>query len=224
MISGVIFDHDGTLVDTEKQHYRIWRDLLQELGHHFPEEDYIRNHNGIPTIESAARLVRRFELAMTVEQFCHIKQKRVLDAQEIPPLMSGAWEILHYLHGLGVPLAVATGARFPEVDRNLRHHGLDRFFSAVCTASHVERNKPLPDVYLLAAEKLGLAPSECLAVEDTATGMRSAVAAGMPCIVIPSANLGTVDFTAAAQIMSDLPALQYWLNREFRNRVSEVAG
>jgi HAD superfamily hydrolase (TIGR01509 family) len=209
MLRGVIFDHDGTLVDTEKQHYRVWNQLLNSLGHHLPEDEYVREHSGVPTIGSATYLVKRFDLPMTPEQLCHTKEKQLQALTEVPALMPGAREILLHLHRHRVPMAVATGARLLEVERNLHNHELHSLFQAVCSSSHVERNKPAPDVYLLAADKLNLAPAECLAVEDTLTGMRSALAAGMQCVVIPSADTEQ-DFSAATHIMRDLDTLLRW--------------
>ncbi len=209
MLRGVIFDHDGTLVDTEKQHYRVWNQLLNSLGHHLSEDEYVREHSGVPTIGSAACLVRRFNLPMTPEQLSHIKEKQLQAQTEASTLMPGAREILLHLHQQRVPMAVATGARLLEVERNLHNHQLHSLFQAVCSSSHVERNKPAPDVYLLAAEKLKLEPAECLAVEDTITGMRAALAAGMQCVVIPSADTGQ-DFSAATHVMRDLETLLHW--------------
>lgn len=213
MLCGVIFDHDGTLVDTEGQHYRIWNQLLQEFGHHLTEEDYIREHNGVPTLDSAAHLVHRYGLNLTPEQLCLAKEKRVLAWQEVPPLMPGVRETLKRLRDRAIPMAVATGARFDEVDRNLRHHNLLPMFDAVCSSSEVARNKPAPDVYLLAAKRLGLAPEHCLAVEDTPTGLQSAVAAGMRCIVIPSAPAAHYDFSAATRVCDRMDDLQQWLEQ-----------
>lgn len=216
MLRGIIFDHDGTLVDTEKQHYRIWHQLLAEFGHHLSEADYVREHSGVPTIGSAARIIECYGLDMTPEHLTHIKQKRVAELGEVPPLMPGAREILHALRDAGIPMAVASGARLSEVERNLRNHRLDHLFQAICSSSQVEHNKPAPDVYLLAAQKLQLAPGECLAVEDTPTGMRSALAAGMSCVVIPSADCHAHDFTAATRVMPDLHVLSQWLDENLQ--------
>ena len=222
MLRGIIFDQDGTLVDTETQHYLAWNRLLQPLGHHLPEEDYIRDHNGVPTIGTAAALIERFALDFTPDELCHQKEKQIQLADERPPLMPGAEAILRHLHQHQVPMAVATGARYHAVERNLRHHQIYDLFHNVCSSSDVQHNKPAPDVYLLAAERLGLAPEECLAVEDTPTGMRSALAAGMPCVVIPSAPCAQHDFSAATYVMNHLDSLQDWLGGKLVTQTSRV--
>ncbi len=220
MLRAVIFDHDGTLVDTEKQHYGVWNRLLADFGHQLDEEEYEREHSGVPTIGSATLLAERFNLPMTPLQLCHRKELLLQQVTEPAKLMPAAREILTFLHQRQIPMAVASGARLLEIERNLHNHDIHRLFRAVCSSSHVERNKPAPDVYLLAAEKLNLPPAECLAVEDTTTGMRAALAAGMQCVVIPSSDPTPHDFSAAHWLMRDLTELKDWCETRFERPLS----
>lgn len=182
-LRAVIFDHDGTLVDSEPVHLRLWRETLAEFGSGIEAPEYQRELAGIPSIESARYLVRTRQLPVAAELLYERKRQRVDAFNEASayPLMAGASELVRSLAAAGIALAVASGARGPEVRRSLQYHGIDQYFAAVCTADDVARNKPAPEVYQAALRALAVAPHEALAVEDTDTGERAARGAELRC-------------------------------------------
>lgn len=183
-IEAIIFDHDGTLVDSEPMHLHAWQTVLEALGHTLTKTEYQQNMSGKPTIASAGWLQARFDLDTSTADLFQRKRevlRNMLDRRAFP-LMPDTLNILHRLSHIGLPMAVASGAIGDEVQHSLEYHALLPFFNSVATGSDVERNKPFPDVYLLAAELLGIPPTRCCAIEDSDSGQQSALAAGMLCL------------------------------------------
>lgn len=206
MLKAVIFDHDGTLVDSEKRHYRIWRDVLSGFGVDFAEADYAKNYSGYPTRHNARTLVECYQLAIDPEALFRLKEEKInsLLAGESFDLMPGVKEIIAACRDWGLSLAIASGARRNEVANTLDVHDFNDMFETVACSQDVAHPKPAPDVYLLALDRLGLAAEECVAVEDSYSGLQSAKAAGLRCIVVPNAYSAFHDFSAADVVVESL--------------------
>ncbi|MDZ7924608.1 MAG: HAD family phosphatase [Marinagarivorans sp.] len=180
----IIFDHDGTLVDSEYIHCQSWNKVLALYGHSLKFEDYCAHYNGLPTQETATQLKQHYNLSESVDSLYQQK----IDflnyhlAEKPFPLLAQVKNTLLFLCKNNIPLAIASGANQHEVSHSLQHHKIASFFKAVCTKNDVANSKPAPDVYWLAAEKLNLAPEHCLAIEDSDTGYQSARRAGMHCL------------------------------------------
>ena len=131
------------------------------------------------------------------------------------PLKAGARELLQDLSGLGVPLAVATSTRGERARIKLARSGIDGYFRHVVTSSDVTHAKPAPDLYLLAAQRLGVPPAECLALEDSEFGVRAATAAGIRVIQVPDLISATDLSRSLATVVDSLPLarpqLESWL-------------
>ena len=188
----IIFDHDGTLVDSEHIHCDCWNQVLRPLGHTLSFESYCANYNGLPTRETAAQLKMRFTLNAKTETLYQSKIDHLNQylAQQPFPLLPHVQDTLAFLQKNDIPLAVASGANRHEVTHSIKQHNLTSFFEAVCTKNDVSNSKPAPDVYLLAAQHLNLNPQHCLAIEDSDTGFESARRAGMHCLRL-NAQAGT---------------------------------
>ena len=183
-IKAVIFDHDGTLVDSEPVHLRCWGRVLAPYGCTLTTAEYNRNLSGMPSIASANWLADKFNLDRNPDALLSAKQKLLEEflTSDAYPLMPGITELLEYLSHKELPLGVASGADRLQVQSSLDAHEFNRYFSAVATKNDVANNKPAPDVFLHAAQLLGIAPQECVAIEDSDTGERAACAAGMYCL------------------------------------------
>lgn len=182
----IIFDHDGTLVDSEGVHFSIWHTLLKDRNIHFTQEAYQKDHCGVPTRKNAELIVEQYETGLTAEQLCELKQEHLkawLGKQPFP-LMPMALEALQVCRDKGMKIAMATGAGDLEANATLAGHQLGSFFDAVVTKDQVRHSKPAPDTYLLAIEKLGVKASECAAIEDSFTGVAAAKAAQLTCISV----------------------------------------
>ena len=186
MIKAVLFDMDGTLIDTEKYYRRFWPMAMAEFGYHLTDEQVL----------SMRSLGRPFAPARLKEWFGEdldyyaIRARRTqimeecLDKEGIQ-LKPGAVEILEELRRRGILAAVATATPPERTEKYLGLTGIRPYFSKIISATQVKEGKPSPDIYLYACEQLGLSPEECLAVEDAPNGILAAYRAGLRVVMVP---------------------------------------
>ena len=180
----VIFDMDGLMLDSERAIIDCLAQAAREAGHDLPQSLWLRMVGNSEAV-CHALLDERIGVAQRriVLERSHSLYDAVVDAGM--PHRPGITELLDFLVARRMPRAVATSTRRPLAMRKLQAAGLLPHFDAVCTSSDVEHPKPAPDVYLLAASKLGVAPARCLVLEDSPTGVRAALAAAMHAIQVP---------------------------------------
>ncbi|HEY1751907.1 MAG TPA: HAD family phosphatase [Caulobacteraceae bacterium] len=183
--SAVIFDMDGLLFDTEA----LWQEALlsaaAEAGHEVTGEIY-SGSIGVRRSQCRGLFLSHFGEDFLFDDF-HASWTRHfwLVADNKLALKPGALELLEILDQLRLPHAIATSSSRTTVERHLTSHGLiDRFDELVCRGDY-EAGKPAPDPFLKAAERLGVEPRLCLALEDSHIGVRSAAAAGMMTVMVP---------------------------------------
>ena len=210
-IDAVVFDLDGVLIDSERIYLQAWLKVAEEIA--CPELGPAYTQVvGLPydEIEPIVEKILNDKVSMTDFRAAMMGAvgKQLTNGY---PLKTGAMEILQFLQSQGVPCAVATSST-TSVPVKLQDTGIGHFFCHVVTRDEVARGKPHPDVYLKAAEQLGLAPSRCLAVEDSEPGLQAALASGMQVVHVPDIIIVSSDLTAACRaICSDLLALRDWL-------------
>lgn len=182
----VIFDLDGTLVDSEPNYYEAGRRTLAEYG--VPDFSWADHeaYVGISTQETVADWQRRYGLRASVEELLAVKNRHYLglarDSVRAYPEMR---KFVELLAGEGVPMAVASGSSLEAIGTILARTGLNAQLRTVVSADEVARGKPAPDVFLEAARRLGAEPARCVVLEDAAPGAAAAYAAGMRCIAVP---------------------------------------
>ncbi|MFD3545193.1 HAD family hydrolase [Streptomyces sp. NPDC058655] len=182
----VIFDLDGTLVDSEPNYYESGRRTLERHGvPDFTWEQHSR-FIGIGTLETLEILKARYGIAAPVEQLLAEQNAAYLALArartEVFPEMRA---FVERLHRAGVPMAVASGSSREAIDAVLAGTGLDAQLTTAVSAEEVAHGKPAPDVFLEAARRLGSEPTDCVVVEDAAPGALAARAAGMDCVAVP---------------------------------------
>ncbi|MEU3253606.1 HAD family hydrolase [Streptomyces sp. NPDC006997] len=177
----VIFDNDGVLVDSEPISNRLLAGYLTELGHPTSYEDSLRDYMG-SAMHRVHDLVEERTGRRLPEDFDDVFHGRVFAAfeRELKPV-AGAGEVLEKLAADGVPYCVASSGSHERIRVGHRTTGLDRWFDEgrIFSSQDVGRGKPAPDLFLYAAERMGVAPERCVVVEDSPLGVRAAVAAGM---------------------------------------------
>ena len=181
----VVFDMDGVLFDTEALFRRSLKSVAAEMGHSIPD-DIAKSMIGVERSASQAMIRQATGGTLDVHALWNRANERVhAGAVKGELLKPGVFELLEHLESAGVPTAIATSSFRDQVDRNLEGHGLTGRFDLIVANGDYARAKPEPDPYLMAAEKLGFEPAECLAVEDSYNGVRSAARAGMMTVMVP---------------------------------------
>lgn len=193
-IKGVIFDMDGVLLNSEVLYQRFWLEALHFYG--YPaEKEHILALRSLTGKNAELKLKSFFGDSLNYEQ---VKNKRIVLMDEYirkngVEIKKGADEILPYLKEKGIKIALATSSPLERAEEHLGIVGLFKYFDSCVCGGMVKNSKPQPDIYLLASEKLGLKPCECIAVEDSPNGVRSAVNAGCKTVMIPDLTPCTED-------------------------------
>ena len=180
-----IFDCDGTLVDSMPLHYIAWVEALKrhDAPFEFTEEEFYA-HAGIKE-QDVVKILNvkhgtNIDPVIVDELKMEIFRERIPEVQTVGPVA----EFAKSLYGR-FPMAVASGSEEPTVRGCLEATGLLHLFETIITPKLVKQGKPAPDMFLLAAERMGIAPSECLVLEDGNSGLEAAKAAGMQAVFIP---------------------------------------
>ncbi len=188
MIEGAIFDMDGVLVDNARYHIRAWQLLGKELGKSLTDEQ-VRSVFGQRNSEMLAALIGS---SLSREQILEYGERKEAIYRELmaPALVPvpGLMELLSELRNEGFKMAVGTSG--PEGNVNLVMAGLKLrpWFDVVLTGADVSRGKPDPDIFLLAAHRLELEPSQCVVFEDSPVGIEAARRAGSPCVALATTH------------------------------------
>ncbi|RDV28000.1 HAD family phosphatase [Alteromonas aestuariivivens] len=209
----ILFDHDGTLIDSEAVHFGLWSKMLQPYGVELSEDFYCQRMAGVPVEQNALDVVEKYALSVDAKILAANKYQLTRDylQRSAFPLMPYAKEAMQRCYEAGYALAIVTGGTRAAVEKTFDAYEVREMFSYSVAVEEVLHSKPAPDCYLKAAEALGLEPHNCVAVEDTSHGMQAAVRAGIPCVVIPTNQSREHDFSPAA---AKYGSLAEWLDCE----------
>lgn len=214
MIEAFIFDMDGTVIDSTQMDYEAWQKAMREYDAELPYEDYIaklgaksseiaKEHLDISDEEIDALISRREEYF-----------KQIVNEKGIS-LLPHVEQILQQLRNAHLKTALATGANREKLQFIFDKLPLEQYFDVFVTADDVSQGKPDPDVFLQAARKLGVAPANCVVMEDAANGLEAARNGGMRCITLTTTR-GADQLQGADLIISGYGELDLmrWLEQQ----------
>lgn len=205
MKHGAIFDMDGLLFDTERLYQESWMILAEQFGQ-TPDPEFpkaVCGSNG----DTMRAIIRAYYPNVDADAFMQACLNRVDGILETSvPEKPGIREMLDYLRAHGVKTAVASSSRLELIEHNLALAGIRDRFDALVSGEEVAHGKPAPDIFLLAAERIGCAPEDCYVFEDGANGIRAGAAAGCTTAMVVDLSEPTDELRAlCAGIYSGLP-------------------
>ncbi|MDD5337901.1 MAG: HAD family phosphatase [Dehalococcoidales bacterium] len=211
-LEAVLWDMDGVIADTADFHYGAWRDIFKEYGFSFSKEDFMkffgRRHDTII----------RFALGdkISPEKIKEISDKKNIIyrrnvAKDLIPL-PGAVALIKSLKATNIKSAIASSATPANIDVIIKGLGIENDFQAIAHGTEVAEGKPSPEIFQLAAKKLGVPPANCLVIEDAIAGVTAAKRAGMKCLAVTnshsSENLKNADLVVDSLEKVDIATLK----------------
>ena len=214
-LEALIFDFDGTMLDTETPEFVSWQQIYADHGATLSLTDWGRGIGTWGAFDPWADLETKIGRTLNKEPIALAHHARVKAAIEDSKLLPGVQHLLESAKVAGIKLAIASSSNRAWVEGWAARLDVLNFFAATATQDDVRRVKPDPALYSLACEKLGVKPAHALALEDSANGAKSALSAGLRCAVIPNPVTRTLEFpegvvrlgTLAGVTLEDLRAL-----------------
>lgn len=214
VISALVLDMDGLMLDTEPLYKTAWQQAAAELGFDLDDESYSRL-TGRPTRDCEQELMTRFGPGFPLPQFrtrWTELWRLLVDTRGIAR-KAGLSALLSLVDDEGLSTAVATSSDADYAQFSLRTAGIANRFDTVVSGDQVARGKPAPDIYLEAADRLGCHPIHCVALEDSDAGVLAASAAGMVTLCVPDLKPPSADAArAATEVLSSLHEAREWIN------------
>lgn len=208
-VEAVIFDFDGTILDTEWTQYSTVRDEFLRHGHEYDFADFLHTVGRADQRHWSEVLQDKTGPLDNIEE---VKTRRMAAHHEMigrSPLRDGVISVLDRARDRSKLLGVASSSPSSWVEGHLADRELLDRFGFVATRDYVENGKPWPDVFLLAAEKLQVDPAHCLVIEDSANGVAGAKAAGMTCVAVPNPVTSSSDLSEADLVLETLAELPF---------------
>ena len=212
---GIIFDLDGTLLDTEPLYTEATQKLLDPYGHTYSLELKKRVMGG-DSRRSAQLTIEEYDLPMNVDEYLSAREVYLLELFKTSPEIEGATELLAALEKIPLPIGLATSSHQHLCDVKLSNKSWKCAFTSIICGDDtaVINGKPAPDIFLACAALLGLQAENCIAFEDSPTGIKAARAAGMKVVAINGPYVELTDLQAADMIIDSfheiLPLIRHW--------------
>ena len=209
-ITHVIYDMDGLLLDTESLHERVNSEVAQRYGKTFTTEAKMAIA-GRPTLDSAKILVDFLQLPMTAEEYLVERNQLLYPLYPTAKVLPGTVELIKHFAHHSIPQAIASSSSRRHFEMKTANHQqwLELLSSTTLGDDPaINRGKPAPDIFLLAAKRLNAQPEQCLVFEDSLAGIEAAIAAGMSVVAIPDPIFDRQLFESADLVLNSMPEFQ----------------
>lgn len=184
---GIVFDMDGTLVDSMPAHMEAWRVTCEHYGYPF-DLDYMNSLGGVPTQQTVVVLNEKFGMDRNPVEVARFKRETWEDMKLEPVIIPATMAVFeHYRPTMAI--GIGTGAERPHAEHLLSAHGLLARIDSLVTATDVTHGKPHPETFLTVAQQMGIEPTKCVVFEDTEIGRQAATDAGMDCIMVKNGEI-----------------------------------
>ncbi|MEI7832078.1 MAG: HAD family hydrolase [bacterium] len=208
MISALIFDFDGLILDTETPEYQAWSEVYQQLGVTFPFEVWVECiGRGWSSFDPYDYLEQQVGQLQDREIIRTRRRQRYLELISAQPILPGVLDSIDKAHSLGLKVAIASSSSRRWIDRYLVQRGISELFDVIKCKDDVVNAKPAPDLYLATLAALGITAAEAIAFEDSPNGVTAANAAGIYCVAVPNPMTRELPLDHADQLVSSLAEL-----------------
>jgi HAD superfamily hydrolase (TIGR01509 family) len=208
VIKALLFDFDGTLVDTESVDLRSWREVFDAHGVVLPVDRFALRIGTLTGPDELNELDALLTVPCDREAVTAARRRRELELLELEPLRPGVEDYLEEASARGILVAIVSSSSRSWIDRNLERLGqLDRWATVVCADGDTTRCKPSASLYLEALEALGIEADEAIAIEDSPNGILAARAAGIFCVGVPNDVTSALDFSQADLVIGSFEEL-----------------
>ena len=185
MIKAIIFDFDGTIIDTETAWYRVFKDAYQEYGVDLSLETYSQClGTSLQSFNPYTHLSTHHAISLNLDEFRAMILQNYAKLIEQESMRPGIFNLLQEAKAAGLKIGLASSSHRDWIDKFVDQLGIRDYFDCYCTADTVSNVKPDPELYYQALDRLGVKPNEAIAIEDSPNGARAAVAAGLHTVVI----------------------------------------
>ncbi|WP_025689717.1 HAD family hydrolase [Paenibacillus zanthoxyli] len=210
MIKGLIFDFDGTIIDTETAWYTAFQEAYKEHDVDLTLEQYSTCiGTSLNSFNPYEYLMTDLKLDIDKAEFRKAVRQRHSELMELQAVRPGIQHYLDSAKAAGLKIGLATSSDRNWIDKYMDQLGIREYFDCICTADDVENVKPDPELYLQALSCLGLKPEEAVAIEDSPNGSKAAAAAGLDCVVIPNEITSYLKFKAPHHKIESLSHLDF---------------
>ncbi|MEN0641642.1 HAD family phosphatase [Alkalicoccobacillus gibsonii] len=196
MMKAFIFDMDGVIIDSEPHHVEVEIDTAKRYGATITEED-LAEYTGMVSLDMWERVKEKHGLTgevRDIHEHAHTEKLKRLKESDLTPI-KGIPELMKKLSERNIPMAVASSSPRAYIEAVLQKFNIEDHFTSVISGEEVNQGKPAPDIYLETASVLGINPKDCVVLEDSHNGARSAKAAGMTCIGYAAPDAGDQDLS-----------------------------
>lgn len=201
-LKAIIFDMDGVIINSEPLHFKLERELLEELGGSIDRDEH-ESFVGTTDVNMWSAFKDKFNLKPTVDEMVEMKRNRFMENIPNLELIPNFFEFMMEVYDRGYKIALASSNNKKAVDKIVETFELEKYFDFIINGEEVENGKPDPEIFLAVSNNLKLEPKDCLVIEDAKNGVAAAKDAGMKCIGLKSKGSGDQNLSRADLVIED---------------------